>query len=92
MLPHMQTEIEEMTLTAQETLDDLFTETRIPFELLARALESIGLQEYIIRFHDSRLRSVDVSMAEGQSFKTVFRGAILDRVSRLGGPLRYRVG
>ena len=85
------TAIEDMKLTAQETLDELYTDSLIPFELSARVVESIGLEEYIVRFHDSRLRSVDVSWREGQSFKEVVRRAVLDRVSRLGGPLRHRL-
>ena len=84
----MKTDIENMKLTAQETLDELFTEGLISFKLSARAVESIGLREYIIRFHDSRLRSVDVSWQEGQSFKEVVRAAILDRVKRMGAPLQ----
>lgn len=87
----MDKNIKAMKSEAQETLDDLFAEGRIPFELSARAVESIGMEEYIIRFHDSRLFSVDVSYPRGQTFKTVFTTAILDRVARLrGAPLLAR--
>jgi len=79
----MTTELEAMKLGAQQTLDELFTESLIPFKLFARVLESIGEEEYIVRFHDSRLYSVDVSCQRGQAFSTVFRAAILDRVARL---------
>ena len=72
-----------MKLGAQQTLDELFAESLIPFALSARAVESIGLEEYIIRFHDSRLHSVDVSLPEGRSFKDMVRVVVLDRVSRL---------
>jgi hypothetical protein len=89
--PNISTEKEEMKVTAQETLDELFIERLIPFELSARVVDSIGLEEYIVRFHDSRLRSVDVSWKEGQSFKDVVRRAVLERVSRLSGPLRPRI-
>jgi hypothetical protein len=82
----MTTEIETMKSGAQETLDELFDESLIPFTLSAHVVESLGMQEYIIRFHDSRLRSVDVSWPQGQTFKTVFRAAILDRVARLSIP------
>lgn len=93
ILGYMQTrtDIEDMKLSAQLTLDQLFMEQLIPFELSARVVESIGLEEYIVRFHDSRIRSVDVSLQDGESFKDLFRRAILDRVSRLGGPLRDRI-
>ena len=76
-----------MKLGAQETLDELFVESLIPFRLSARNVESLGMEEYIVRFHDSRLRSVDVSWKPGQTFKTVFRAAILGRVTRLAESL-----
>lgn len=79
-----------MKVTAQETLDELFSQRLIPFELSARVVDSLGLEEYIVRFYDSRLRSVDFSWREGQSFKDVIRRAVLDRVSRLSVPLRPR--
>ena len=83
---NMNTDTEAMKLGAQQTLDELFAESRIPFRLSARIVESIGREEYIVRFHDSRLYSVDVSWERSQTFKTVFRAAILDRVSRLTVP------
>ena len=79
----MPTTNELLRLEAQQTLDELFAENLIPFRLSARVLESIGMDEYIVRFYDSRLRSVDVSWQPGQPFKTVFRAAILARVGRL---------
>jgi hypothetical protein len=83
----MTTQTHEMKIGAQETLDELFVESLIPFKLSARQVESLGMEEYIVRFHDSRLRSVDVSWKPGQTFKTVFRTAILSRIKRLSGPL-----
>ena len=83
MVDDMTTEIESMKLGAQQTLDELFAESLIPFKLSARVVESIGQEEYIVRFHDSRLYSVDVSWQRDQPFSTVFRTAILDRVTRL---------
>jgi len=67
-------------------LDELFDQDLIPFTLSARVVESIGMEEYIVRFHDSRLRSVDVSCQQSQIFNTVFRAAVLDRVARLRLP------
>lgn len=75
-----------MKLGAQQSLDELFAERLIPFALSARVVDSVGLEEYIVRFHDSRLHSVDVSCPEGRSFKEMVRAAVLDRVSRLGYP------
>jgi hypothetical protein len=79
----MTTDINEMKLGAQQTLDELFAKSLIPFKLSARAVDSLGREEYIVRFHDSRLRSVDISWQRGQSFTTVFREAVLARVARL---------
>ena len=84
MVHDMTTEIETMKLGAQQILDELFAESLIPFKLFARVVESIGEEVYIVRFHDSRLYSVDVSWQRGQTFSSVFRTAILDRVARLG--------
>ena len=83
MVDDMTTEIESMKLGAQQTLDELFAAGLIPFKLSARVVESIGEDEYIVRFHDSRLYSVDVSWQRDQPFSKVFRTAILDRITRL---------
>jgi hypothetical protein len=72
---------------AQLLLDKLFNEQLIPFKLTAEKVDRVGADEYIVRFYDSRLRSVDVSWQDGQSFEDVFRVAVLDRVKRLSGPL-----
>jgi hypothetical protein len=74
---------------AQKALDELFRERLLPFKLTAHAVEAIGLQEYIIRFRDSRLSSVLVSWYEGLSFKDICRTAVLERVKTLSGPLLY---
>ena len=71
---------------AQQALDGLFSEHLLLFKLSAHRVEPIGLQEYIIHFHDSRLNSVIVSWYPGLSFKDVCRTAVLERV-RLSGPL-----
>ncbi len=80
----MKNEIESMTGSVQETLDELFAERLIPFALSARVIDSLGLEEYIVRFQDAPLRSIDVSCSEGQSFTEMVRAAVLDRVSRMG--------
>lgn len=79
----MPDKIELMKLEAQQTLDELFAEKLIPFRLSARVVQLIGMDEYIVRFHDSRLFSVDVSWPPDQTFKTVFRAAMLGKVARL---------
>lgn len=74
---------------AQHALNDLFSESRLPFPLTAHAVETIGLQEYVIRFNDSRLHSVIVSWYEGLDFKDVCRKAVLQRVKTYSGPLPH---
>jgi hypothetical protein len=83
MIDGMTTSTASMKLGAQQTLDELFVEGLIPFKLSARLVESIGMEEYIVRFYDSRLYSVDVSWQQGEAFSAVFRTAILARVARL---------
>ena len=73
----------EQRAEAQQILDELFSERLLPFKLSAHRVESIGCEEYIVRFHDSRLPSLDVSWGVGQCFKDVFRTAVLERVARL---------
>jgi hypothetical protein len=82
--------LDEQKAEAQQALDELFTEGLLPFELSAQVIEAIGSEEYIVRFHDSRLRTVDISCRSDQSFKDVFRAAVLARVKRLSGPLRKK--
>ena len=74
---------------AQQALDELFSERLLPFKLSAHKVEAIGLQEYIIHFHNGRLNSVIVSWYPGLSFKDVCRTAVLERV-RLSGPLHRK--
>jgi hypothetical protein len=72
-----------LKLEAQQVLDDLDRRHLIRFKLTAFEVESIGLGKYMIYFHDSRLPALLISWVEGQSFKDVFRSAILDHVSRM---------
>ncbi len=77
--------LEDQKAEAQQTLDELFSAQILLFKLCAYRVEPIGSEEYIVRFHDSRLPSVDVSCPEGQCFKDVFRTAVLERTERLCG-------
>jgi hypothetical protein len=83
-------ELKGLKTEAQIVLDELFHEEVIPFRLTAAKIESVGGEEYIVRFHDSQLHSVDVSWPSSEPFKDRFRAAMLDRVSRISGPLRQR--
>jgi hypothetical protein len=78
-------------IEAQQALDELLKEQLLPFKLSAAKVVHIGLDEYVVRFYDSRLHSVDITCNEGESFKHVVREAVLGRVKRLGGPLRTRL-
>jgi hypothetical protein len=87
----MTPDLTSMKLGAQQTLDELFVEGLIPFKLSAQLVESLGMEEYIVRFYDSRLYSVDVSWQQGETFGAVFRTALLARVARLtNAPLLAR--
>lgn len=79
-------QLDKLTIEVQSVLDDLWAENLIPFQLTAHKVESIGLEEYIVRFHDRRLDSLDVSWKNLDSFKDAIRVAILNRVARLPGP------
>jgi hypothetical protein len=83
MVDGMANNLTSMKLGAQLTLDELFVEGLIPFKLSARLVESLGMDEYIVRFHDSRLYSVELSWQQGEAFNAVFRTAILARFARL---------
>jgi hypothetical protein len=83
-------DLDRLTVEAQSVLDDLWAENLIPFQLTAHKVDSIGLEEYIVRFYDRRLHSVDVSWKNLHSFKDAVRVAILNRVARLGGPSKAR--
>jgi hypothetical protein len=83
-------ELKRLKVEAQGVLDDLFNEEVMPFRLTAAKMDAVGGEEYIVRFHDSRLHSVDVSWPAGESFKDRFRAVMLDRVSRISGPLQRR--
>lgn len=77
--------LDKLLIEAQSMLNDLWVESLIPFELTACKVECIGPGEYIIRFHDSRLRSLDVSCKDTESFDAAVREAIVSRAARLRG-------
>ncbi|HEY3026012.1 MAG TPA: hypothetical protein VGJ55_07675 [Pyrinomonadaceae bacterium] len=79
--------LELLRLEAQLTLDDLLKDQLIPFELTAQKIESDDSGEYVVRFYDSRLFSITVAWEEGQSFRDIFRAAVMERVKGMRGPL-----
>lgn len=79
----MPTNTETIKAEAQKALDELFANDLIPFKLTAQVVESIGMEEYIIRFYDSRLYSIDFSWRPGQALRSIFKAAVLERIGRL---------
>jgi hypothetical protein len=79
----------EARTEAQHVIDRLLTEGQLPLKLTAHKVEPIGLQEYVIQFHDSRLRSVIVSWYEGLDFEDACRSAVLEGVKNYSGLLPY---
>ena len=78
--------LEEQQAHAQQALDELFAERLLAFKLSARMVGKIGVEEYKVYFHESRLHSVDISWYPGNKcFKDVFRSAVLESVRRLSG-------
>ncbi len=75
--------IEQLRLEAQSTVEDLWSSNLIPLKLEVRKIDSLGFGEYILRFYDSRLRSVDVSWKKGEPFGELVRCAVLARASRI---------
>lgn len=82
----MKTDVDNIKLRVQETLDELFSEHLIPFELTAYKVNSEGLGEYFVPFFDSRIHSITFSLTNGGYFKEVVRAAVLARVKRMKGP------
>jgi hypothetical protein len=74
---------DKLTLETQTVLDDLWAKGQLPFQLKADRVEFLGSEEYIIRFYNRRIRSVDVSWKDSESFKDAVQIAVLARVTRL---------
>jgi len=71
----------------QPVLDALLSEGMLPFPLTEYGLQPNGRGEYLVSFNDSRIRSCRFSWKEGENFKEAFRTAIINRVSRMSGPI-----
>jgi hypothetical protein len=74
---------EVLRAEAQQVLEDLFSEGLIPFALSAGKVECIASDEYIVRFYDHRLHSVDISWRQDECFRDVFRLIVLQRIGRM---------
>ena len=83
----MKVNTHNMKFEVQETLDELFGEHLIPFELTAQKVNADGPGEYEVPFYDSRIHSMRFSWQDdGASLKEVVRSAALDRAKRYDGP------
>jgi hypothetical protein len=71
---------------AQQVLDELWREKLVPFVLRVGKLTKAS-GEYTIHFYDSRISTAVVPLLKNQSFRDMVRAAVLDRVTKLSGPL-----
>jgi hypothetical protein len=76
---------EDHIAVAQKVLDQLWNERLIPFALTVARITK-DYHEYTVYFHDSRMRTAEVSSTNGQLFAEGLRAVVLERVARLGGP------
>jgi hypothetical protein len=83
----MKPDTKNIKLRVQETLDELFSEHLIPFELTAHKVDAESGGEYVVPFYDSRIHSIRFSWKEDGSFREVVRTAVLARVKRMGDAL-----
>jgi hypothetical protein len=76
-----ESDMENMKVTIQRTLDHLLNRGQIPFTLIAHAVETKNNNEYVIRFYDSRIYSCRFSWKGDEDFDQVVRFAVLRQVS-----------
>ena len=82
----METNIANIKMTIQATLDELLSEHLIPFRLIAHKVDEDGPGRYVVPFYDSRIHSFTFSWPDGEDpFKEVVRTAVLDRVKTMDG-------
>jgi hypothetical protein len=71
----------------QQVLDELWNEALLPFLLnVGKITNEPGA--YTIHFYDSRLRTARVPLTKGTLLRESVRSAVLDRVTKLSGPLK----
>ena len=78
----MNSDTQQITAWAQETLNELFSEHLIPFKLTADDVKIEG-GEYVICFDDSRLNSLRFGWTDNRSFREAIRFAILGRIANM---------
>jgi hypothetical protein len=78
--------LDSLTIEAQSTVDDLWADKAISFQLTVHKVESIGVESYIVTFFHSHLYSVDVYRKNHQPFREAVRVAVLNRMRNSDGP------
>ena len=71
----------------QQVLDELWNKKEIPFAPSVGKITK-DCTEYTIHFHDARMRTVCVSLGDNHSFQDLVRTAVLERVTKISGPLK----
>ena len=88
----MKTDMENIKVRVQATLDELNSEHLIPFKLTAHGISADGPGKYVVPFYDSRIHSFEFSWTRGaSSLREVVRAAVLDRVRSMGGPPKVHI-
>lgn len=77
---------EDQKVEAQKVLDKLWNEELIPFPLTVGKITRDSIKQ-TIHFYDSRIHTAHLSSDEDQPFSDRVRGAVLDRVAKMSGPL-----
>jgi hypothetical protein len=72
---------------AQKVVDQLWDEHLVPFPLNVGEVTKDPPCD-TLHFHDSRIRTADVCLEEGQTFPEGVKDAVLDRVGKMSGPLK----
>jgi len=75
-----------LKIKAQEELDKMWDEGLTPFKMNVGKFTVVA-GGYLIEFHDSRIRSVNIPLAKGRPWNEVIREAVLERVRQMSGPL-----
>ena len=70
----------------QGILNEMWLEKLIPIALNVSKIKK-GHQKYTIHFYDSRMRTAEVLVPQGELLRDVIRSAVLAQVANLSGPL-----
>jgi hypothetical protein len=83
---HMKTIPDNLKSKVQETLNEVFSEGKLPFHLTAYTLQTDDAGRYVVSFYDTRIHSMTFSVGD-RSLKDTVRAAVLDRIKNMSGPL-----